>query len=465
MSQSGDSGIGAALGAIVGMAHVREVPEADAPATAAADGTGAQAATVDRAPAWLVMPGSAAEVSELISLASRHDIAVIPVGKAGRAPRAGGFDGRMCLFIDTRRMNHVLHLDETSLVVHVQAGLTGLALEAILAPRKLSLGDYPPAVLSSTMGGLLSVRTPGKSSARHGFVEDAVLGLSAVLADGRSIHTRVAPRRATGPDLGRVLCGSEGTLGFITSVVMRIHRLPEARFLAAYALPDINAALSTVYLALREEAAPAALRVHDGEEARAHLGKDVCTGDEAVLVAATAGPTDLAACDRDLIASTAAAMGARPLPEDVAGLWWRRRTGREAQTSGQTSGQASGQTSGQASGQAPLPALQVTAAPSRQKAVYAAVRSAARQAGAAARAHVSRFDHDGAVLFFTFTDQAGETVLEGDELSRVRGAAERAAGDAGAVLLSSSNPSLDPYLAELRRILDPGGIMNPGALR
>jgi FAD/FMN-containing dehydrogenase len=147
-------------------------------------------------------------------------------------------------------------------------------------------------------------------------------------------------------------------------------------------------------------------------------------------------------------------MGARALPESVAGTWWRRRMGRELAGP-----------PGLALLPALVPALQVTAAPSRQKAVYGAVRSAARDAGAAARAHASRFDHDGAVLFFSFTDRAGDAMLEGDELSRVRGAAERAAQSAGAVLLHSSNSSLDRYLDELRRALDPRGIMNPGALR
>src|SRR5919202_1262432 len=102
-------------------------------------------------------------------------------------------------------------------------------------------------------------RTPGKSSARHGFFEDAVVGVSAVLADGRTVHTRVAPRRATGPDLARALCGSEGTIGFITSAVLRIHPRPESRLVAAYVLPSLDAAVSAVYLALREEAAPSGL--------------------------------------------------------------------------------------------------------------------------------------------------------------------------------------------------------------
>src|SRR5439155_859160 len=126
-------------------------------------------------------------------------------------------------------------------LAQAQAGITGLALEKILVPRGLTIGDYPPAVLMSTIGGILAVRTPGKSSARHGFFEDAVVGVSAVLADGRTIHTRVAPRRSTGPDLARALCGSEGTVGFITSQVLRIHVRPESGLVAGYHLPVVDA--------------------------------------------------------------------------------------------------------------------------------------------------------------------------------------------------------------------------------
>lgn len=433
------------LAAIVGAPHVRRAAEA-----LAAMGMPAAA----EPPAWVIRPGSAAEVAEIIGLASRHRIAVVPMGSSARALATAPLGQRMCLFVNTGRMDHVLHLDETSLLVHVQAGLTALGLERVLAPRRLSLGDYPPAAMGSTIGGLLAVRTPGKSSSRHGFVEDAVLGVSAVLADGRSVHTRVAPRRATGPDLARMLCGSEGTIGFITSVVLRIHRRPETRFLAAHALPDFEAAISAVHLALREEAAPSALRVYDSAEARAHLGADAVQEPEAVLVVATAGPTDLAACDRDLFASAAEAMGGRRLDEGLAQIWWRRRTGREPERT------------------PPLPAMQITASPARQKAVYQAVCRAAAEHGAHARAHVSRFDHDGAVLFFTFAghdnQRAGAVlareVLADDALQPVREAAALAAEEAGGLLLGRASPDLAPYLADLRSILDPGGIMNPGAL-
>lgn len=417
-------------------------------------------------PAWRVQPNSPAEVAELIALANRHLISVIPIGNLTRAPRrapsAPLFEQksgeetseRMCLFIDTRRMDHILRLDETSLLVHVQAGLTGSNLERILAPRRLSVGDYPPSVMRSSLGGVVSVRTPGKSSARHGFVEDAVLGVSAVLANGSTVHTRVAPRRATGPDVARALCGSEGTLGFITSLVLRIHRTPETRFLSAYMLPDFDAALAAVHLALREEAEPAAIRAYDFAAAQDRLRPDVCRPGEAVLVAATAGPTDLAACDRDLIASAASAMGGRVLDDDIANIWWHRRMGRS---------------------EMPHPAraqIQVMAAPSKQKAVYRAVCAAVAELGADAaerkplmRTHAARFDKDGAVMFFTLVDDHTGQILNGDRLSVAASRVEAAARAAGAVPLTAEKPSLSDMLVELRRQLDPNGIMNPGALR
>src|SRR5690606_17065445 len=181
-----------------------------------------------------VAPGSAPEVAEVIRRAGAIGAAVHPVGTGGRPSRIDRDPKgeRPRVFVTTQRLDQVLQLDEQSLLVHAQAGLTGLDLERILTPRGLSIGDYPPVVLTSSLGGIIAVRTPGKSSARHGFFEDAVVGVSAVLADGRTVHTRVAPRRAPGPDLARALMGSHGTIGLIPSALLRIHPQPEARPLA-----------------------------------------------------------------------------------------------------------------------------------------------------------------------------------------------------------------------------------------
>ena len=379
-------------------------------------------------------PGSAAEVAEVIRCAREHDAAVYPIGAATRLPPQPAT--RTAVLVTTRRLDQVLQLDEASLIVHAQAGITGLELERILGPRSLSIGDYPPVVLTSSLGGIIAVRTPGKSSARHGFFEDAVVGVSAVLADGRSVHTRVAPRRATGPDLARALCGSEGTIGFITSAVLRIHQKPESRLVAGYVLPSIDAAVSAVYLALREEAAPSGMRIYDTAETSEHFARTLPQG-HALLVAATAGPTDLATCDRDLITSAVLAESGTRTDDAVADLWWRRLHAGEP-----TPG--------------PVPTLQVMATPGKLRAVYHAVIAQTRSIGATARAHISRFDADGAVVFFTILRGGA---VDTDAITM----AERAAQTAGGWLLGGRATKLDAYLRSLRETLDPRQIMNPGA--
>jgi len=386
---------------------------------------------------WRVTPGSAAEVAEVIRRARSHKAAVHPLGAGGRSARIA--DDRTRVHIATRRLDQVVQLDEASLLVHAQAGLTGLDLERILAPRNLSIGDYPPVVLTSSLGGLIAVRTPGKSSARHGFFEDAVVGVSAVLADGRSVHTRIAPRRSTGPDLARALCGSEGTIGFITSAVLRIHVRPEARLVAAYVLPSIDAAVDAIFLALREEAAPSGLRIYDAEEAGLHYPGVELPAGHALLCAGTAGPTDLATCDRDLITSAVVAEGGSMTDQALAELWWRRLHAGEP-----TPG--------------PQPTLQVMATPSKLRPVYHAVVAEITQLGGSARAHISRFDADGAVMFFTL--QRGGAPADDATVS----AAERAAEAAGGWLLGARADKLDAYLRALRDVLDPDRIMNPGTL-
>jgi alkyldihydroxyacetonephosphate synthase len=384
-------------------------------------------------PGLRVTPGSAAEVAEVIRRAGALNAAVHPVGAGGRPSRPDrSTEDRARVFISTSRLDEVLQLDEQSLLVHAQVGITGLALEKILAPRGLSIGDYPPVVLTSSLGGIIAVRTPGKSSARHGFFEEAVAGVSAVLADGRTVHTRVAPRRSTGPDLARALCGSEGTIGFITSAVLRIHKKPEARLVAAYLLPTIDAAINAIYLALREEAAPSGLRIYDAAETAHHFNGLRLDTNHVLLVAATAGPTDLAACDRDLITSAVIAEGGTVTAEAHADLWWRRLHMGEPTP-------------------APTPSLQIMGSPTKLPPVYHAVMAEAARLNVPVSAHISRFDPDGGLVFVTIEPGAQAEI-------------EKAAEAAGGWLLGARATKLDGYLRALRAELDPRGIMNPGTL-
>ena len=280
-------------------------------------------------------PRLGAEVAEVI----RRTACRWRRGASGRrrrstdARRARSAHQRPRVFISTPRLDQVVQLDEQSLLVHAQAGLTGLELERILAPRGLSIGDYPPVVLTSSLGGIIAVRTPGKSSARHGFFEDAVVGVSAVLADGRTVHTRVAPRRSTGPDLARALCGSEGTIGFITSAVLRIHAQARgaARRGVSVAVGRRRDRRGLPRAARRSRAVgPAHLRRRRSRARTSAVCPHAAPTATRCLCAATAGPTDLAACDRDLITSAVIAEGGRSHEHALAELWWEAHARRRA---------------------------------------------------------------------------------------------------------------------------------------
>ena len=194
-------------------------------------------------------------------------------------------------------------------------------------------------------------------------------------------------------------------------------------------------------LALREEAAPSGVRIYDTAEARSHFPDLQLPDGDALLAAATAGPTDLAACDRDLFTSAALAERGRPGPPALADLWWRRLHAGAPTPVG-------------------APTVQLMATPGRLLRVYHAARGVAIAAGLVVRTHISRFDGDGAVLFFSLVDAAGAAVTDDAPIAALVHAAE----GAGGFPLGARSLRLDPYLLALRTAMDPAGIMNPEAL-
>jgi alkyldihydroxyacetonephosphate synthase len=130
-----------------------------------------------------------------------------------------------------------------------------------------TMGHWPQSMDLSTVGGWLACRGAGQYSTRYGKIEDMVLGLEVVLADGRVVHTEGhGPRAATGPNLTQLFVGSEGTLGVITEARFRIHPLPPAQDRRAYGFTSFAAGLEACRKILRRGATPAVLRLYDEAE-------------------------------------------------------------------------------------------------------------------------------------------------------------------------------------------------------
>ncbi len=224
--------------------------------------------TVPMRPAAVVRPSTTAQVSAV--LAACHDVTVPVTPIAGRSGVCGGsipVHGGVAL--DLTGLAGLKAVDETSLTTDVWAGTFGPDFESALGAigTGYTMGHWPQSMDLSTVGGWLACRGAGQYSTRYGKIEDMVLGLEVVLADGRVVHTEGhGPRAATGPNLTQLFVGSEGTLGVITQARLRIHPLPPAQARRAYGFASFAAGLDACRRILRRGATPAVLRLYDETE-------------------------------------------------------------------------------------------------------------------------------------------------------------------------------------------------------
>jgi len=196
------------------------------------------------APDVVVFPASTDEVSAIVAAAARHGAAIVPFGAGSSLEGhvtavAGGVS------IDMTRMNRVLRVSADDLDATVEAGITHRQFNKALANTGLHFWVDPGA--DATIGGMAATRASGTTAVRYGTMRETVLGLTVVLADGRVIRTGGRARKsAAGYDLTRLFVGSEGTLGVITDVTVRLHGLPEAVAAAVCAFATMDGAVHTV---------------------------------------------------------------------------------------------------------------------------------------------------------------------------------------------------------------------------
>src|SRR5690242_15068864 len=421
-------------------------------------------------PAAVILPATTGEVATVLAWASQTGTAVIPRG-AGSGVCGGAQAQTQAVVLDLSRMDRIGEVDAISHTVEVQAGVRGDRLEQELAKLGLTTGHYPQSVAISTVGGWIAASSAGQASTGFGAIEDILLGLTAVLPDGEILRLRPVPRSAAGPDLRRLLVGSEGTLAVVTEATLACRARPTAWDWLAFGYPDFTTMAGALKYVRRAETGAAVLRGYDETDAQLGFGALNHTTGCVALAGFPAGPPGLDA--RKQAATAILHANGTELGARYGEHWWQHRN-----DAVQTFAQIMGPDRTFGTGVI-VDTMEVAGLWSAVPRLYESIRAALSAHAQAVACHLSHLYPSGSSLYFTFLIGAADDREAETTYRAAWAAAAKACTEAGGTITHHHGVGRlkAPFLAQdlgetgtavlntIRAALDPAGIMNPGGLR
>ncbi len=423
------------------------------------------------APDAVVAPGSADAVAAVLDVCASERVAVVPFG--GGTSVVGGLAGERgghaaLISLDLGRLDRMLGVDAASLTAVFEPGLRLPEADALLRERGLALGHTPQSFEWASIGGCAATRSAGQSSTGHGRIDEQVLALACATPAG-PLATLDAPASAAGPALRELVLGSEGVLGVITRVSLRVRPRPETVAYLGWVVGSFGEGADALRRLEQAGLAPDIARLSDEEETRLSvalagtgaLGRALLRG-RCLLVCGWEGTRRAVARRRRTAARALLRWGARPLGPGPGRAWAASRF-------------AGPYLRDQLIDRGVLVETLETATPwSNLAALHAAVRTALP--GGHVGCHVSHLYPTGASLYFTVLAAAGDDPAT--QWRALKAGATDAIVAAGGTITHHHAVGREhaPWLAAedgeggvallraLKDHCDPAGIMNPGKL-
>jgi alkyldihydroxyacetonephosphate synthase len=423
------------------------------------------------APDAVVCPSSHDEVTAVLQRCAARRVAVVPFGGGtsvvgGLVPDRGAFAGAIAL--DLSRLDRLVSVDPVSQLAVLEAGVTGPLAERLLSAHGFTLGHFPQSFEYATIGGFAATRSSGQYSSGYGRFDELVLALKIATPEG-TIHVGRAPRSAAGPDLRQLFLGSEGTLGVITEVTLRVRPIPADRVFNGWRFASFSDGMTALRRLVQEDQLPTMARLSDEYETAINAAIGSAPSIDGCL--AMIGYEGAAAVGRRAgVEEILQAAGGSPLPGDLGDGWLAARFRAPYLRDALLSAGALAETLETAafwSGLAPL---------------YEAVRNqliddlAEQATPPLVLCHVSHIYPTGAALYFTVVcAQAGDPVGQWRRAKAAATEAILATGgtvthhhavgrDHAAGLAEEIGPLGLAALRAVKQRLDPVGIMNPGVM-
>lgn len=365
--------------------------------------------------------------------------------------------------LDLSEMSRLLDVNDINLTVTVEAGIKGDYLEYLLNERGYSLNHSPQSLDRSTAGGWVATRATGQFSSRYGGIEDALVSAEIVLADGTVVQTRHTPRAAIGPDLKSVFIGSEGTLGIVTRLTLKIYPLAPFRRFEALRFDQLEDGLTAMRLISRAGLRPFLVRYYDADEARHAMVDRAFQGNAMFL--GFEGPQEVAQAEYAAALELCAPYNPALLGSAAVEAWMARRYDFSTVEARLRAVGGYAET------------IEVAHFWDGILPTYHAMKSALRPLAEEVLGHFSHVYPQGTSLYMILLGQAADDAEAEQRIRQIWDVAMNTALQTGAVTSHHHGAGLArlPYLAAdlgsgmnvlqaIKRALDPNGILNPGKL-